>query len=51
MNTPFKLLVSLAFAAALPAAAPAADIDGKWRAEFDSQIGQQKYVFELKADG
>lgn len=51
MKTPFKLLVSLAFAAALPAAARAADIDGKWRAEFDSQIGQQKYVFELKADG
>jgi hypothetical protein len=34
--------VSLAFAA---------EIDGKWKAEFDSQIGQQKYTFELKADG
>lgn len=38
---PFALLASLR----------AADIDGKWKAEFDSQIGQQTYVFELKADG
>jgi len=29
----------------------AADIAGKWTAEFDSQVGQQKYVFELKVDG
>jgi hypothetical protein len=29
----------------------AADIDGKWKAEFDSQVGKQKYTFELKADG
>jgi len=43
------LLVSLSFA--LIGAARAADIDGKWKAEFDSQIGQQKIVFELKADG
>ena len=40
----------LASLAAL-ASAFAADIDGKWRAEFTSQIGEQKYVFELKADG
>ena len=26
-------------------------IAGKWRAEFDSQIGRQKYTFELKMDG
>jgi hypothetical protein len=24
---------------------------GKWRAEFDTQIGKQKYLFTLKADG
>ena len=29
----------------------AADITGKWTAEFDSQVGTQKYVFEFKADG
>lgn len=29
----------------------AAEIDGAWRAEFDSAVGIQKYVFELKADG
>src|SRR5512139_1216178 len=29
----------------------AADISGKWTAEFDSQVGVQKYVFELKVDG
>lgn len=49
MKTPLKLLAALAFALAIVTSAFAADIDGKWRAEFDSQIGQQKYVFELKA--
>jgi hypothetical protein len=34
---------------ALPARA--ADVSGKWSAEFDTQVGPQKYVFELKADG
>ncbi len=29
----------------------AADVTGKWTAEFDTQVGPQKYVFELKADG
>ena len=29
----------------------AAAIDGTWKTEFDSQIGQQKYTYELKADG
>ena len=29
----------------------AADISGKWTAEFDSQVGLQKYTYELKADG
>jgi len=47
MKAPFALVAALAFTFT----ASAADIDGKWRAEFESQIGQQKYVFELKADG
>jgi len=51
MKTPLRIIVSLLSAIAFTALARAADIDGKWRAEFESQIGQQKYVFELKADG
>lgn len=31
--------------------ARAADLAGKWTAEFDSQIGTQKYVYEFKVDG
>ena len=51
MKSPLKIMSAFAVACTLLAAARAAEIDGKWRAEFDSQIGQQKYVFELKADG
>lgn len=29
----------------------AADITGKWTAQFDSQVGPQKYTFEFKMDG
>ena len=29
----------------------AADLNGKWKAEFDTQVGVQKYTFEFKADG
>jgi hypothetical protein len=29
----------------------AADITGKWTAEFDTQVGLQKYTFEFKAEG
>jgi hypothetical protein len=28
-----------------------AAVSGKWRAEFDTQIGKQKYLFTLQADG
>src|SRR4051812_26382826 len=51
MKTSFKVFTVLALTGAFFTSARAADIDGKWRAEFESQIGQQKYVFELKADG
>jgi hypothetical protein len=52
MKTPVKLLLAaFAFAVASFNSVRAADIDGKWNAEFESQIGKQKYVFELKADG
>jgi hypothetical protein len=29
----------------------AADIAGKWNAEFDSSVGKQVYVFEFKIEG
>ena len=35
--------------AALPAAA--AELAGRWTAEFDTPIGVQKYVYEFKKDG
>lgn len=31
--------------------ARAADVTGKWSAEFDTQVGVQKYVFDFKLDG
>jgi hypothetical protein len=31
--------------------APAADISGKWTAQFETQIGQQTYTYEFKVDG
>src|SRR5512133_55055 len=37
--------------AVLAPASRAADISGQWRAEFDSQIGLQKYVFTFQTDG
>src|SRR5262245_15089809 len=43
------LLVCIVFACALSALA--SDANGKWKAEFDSQIGPQKYAFELKVEG
>ena len=29
----------------------AADIGGKWTAEFDSQVGKQKYTYEFAVEG
>ena len=49
MKTPRLLLAAFALAVASLISARAADIDGKWRAEFESQVGKQVYVFELKA--
>jgi opacity protein-like surface antigen len=40
--------VGLVLLCALPASA--ADVTGKWTAEFDTQVGPQKYVFDLKSD-
>jgi hypothetical protein len=51
MKTPFRLVAWFACSLALLAGARAAPIDGKWQAQFDTQIGVQKYVYDLKADG
>jgi hypothetical protein len=44
----FGILAAL-FAIALPAAA--ADLSGRWTAEFDSPIGVQKYIYEFQTAG
>ncbi|HVS54110.1 MAG TPA: hypothetical protein VHD62_17270 [Opitutaceae bacterium] len=51
MKPLLKLVRALAVLFVAFAVARAAEIDGKWKAEFESQIGQLKYVFEFKADG
>jgi opacity protein-like surface antigen len=40
------VLILTAFACAY-----AADITGKWTAQFDTQVGLQKYTYEFKAEG
>lgn len=42
-------VLALLLAAALPAAA--ADLAGRWTAEFDSPIGVQKYVYVFQSSG
>ena len=44
-------VATLIAAAATLSAAHAADVTGKWKSEFDTQIGHLKYTYELKADG
>lgn len=49
--TKMGMIFLCAIIAMLAAAGNAADIGGQWRAEFDTQIGLQKYVFTFKAEG
>jgi hypothetical protein len=55
-NSPMKpmhkiyLATLFGFAATLTAL-HGADVTGKWKSEFDTQIGHLKYTYELKADG
>jgi hypothetical protein len=42
-------VAAVLFLPVLPALA--ADVTGKWASDFDTQIGLQKYVFDLKVDG
>jgi hypothetical protein len=52
MKKYFRLFILAVFACALAVVARAAEdsIVGKWKAEFDSQIGHQKYTFEFKIE-
>jgi hypothetical protein len=43
-------LASLALALAVPAWGADESFVGKWKAEFDSQVGKQKYTFEFKLE-
>ncbi len=43
-----RLLLACAMLGIGVITAQAADISGQWRAEFDSQIGQQKYLFKFQ---
>ena len=49
MKIRFLGILALLLATALPAAA--ADLAGRWTAEFDSPIGVQKYVYEFTKSG
>ncbi len=49
MRTRFLGILALLVATALPASA--AELVGKWTAEFDSPIGVQKYVYEFTKSG
>lgn len=46
-----KIRSLLLLLAALPTFVFAADVTGTWKAEFDTQIGLQKYTYTLKQDG
>src|SRR5579885_2601746 len=45
------MILGSVFIFLLVATARANDIAGQWRAEFDTQIGVQKYLFTFKTDG
>ena len=53
MKTPLMLVIAVLMILTASTRARAAGIDGKWAAEFDTQVGVQKYVYEFKtgADG
>lgn len=51
MMTYPKTLVLAALTLAGLSPAYAADVAGSWKAEFDTQIGIQKYTYEFKVDG
>ena len=51
MMTDRNGMVLAALTLALLSPVNAADVAGSWKAEFDTQIGVQKYTYEFKVDG
>ena len=53
MKNHFKsiALAALALATIVSVCSAAESVVGKWKAEFDSQIGVQKYTYDFKLDG
>jgi len=53
MKTYIKPVILAAFALALAGSVWGADetVAGKWKGQFDSQIGLQKYTYDFKVDG
>jgi len=51
MKTSMKLLAATLAGLLALAAARAADVSGQWRAEFDTQIGLQKYLYTFQLEG
>lgn len=47
----YYLIAAVLFVLLIGTAAFSADIDGKWSASFDTQIGTQNYTYTFKADG
>lgn len=45
-----RILLCTAFVLAGLGSARAAELTGKWKSEFETQIGVQKYTFEFKSD-
>ena len=46
-----KTLAILALTLGVLGSLPAADVSGKWKADFETQIGRLKYLYDLKAEG
>lgn len=51
MKNPHKILLALCALFACTLMVYAADASGKWKAEFDTQVGVQKYTFTFKVEG
>ena len=51
MRMSFKLLCLFLTVAATAVFGETGEIAGKWRAEFDTMIGVQRYLFEFKVEG
>jgi hypothetical protein len=51
MTRMLRSMLALVFVLGFAGLVRAADVSGTWTAEFDTQIGVQKYVFTFKVEG